>query len=391
VNDPGDVLITLGLVLLLGLATDAIGRYTRLPRVTLLLVFGLIVGPGGLDLLPPGRESWFPVAAHVALVMVGFLLGEQFTPATLHTHGRQVLWMSLGAALVTALLVAVGLTLLGTPLPIALLLGGIATATDPAATHDVVRETRARGPFTRTLLGIVAVDDAWGLLVFAAMLAGASAVVGRGDLTAALLHGAWDVGGALLLGVALGVPTGLLTGRIQPGEPTLLEALGVVLLCGGLATWFDVSFLLASMVLGAVLANAARHHTRPFHAIEGIEQPFLILFFVLCGASLEPDSLADIGLFGAGYVALRVLGRLLGAQIGGLLSSATPAQRRWTGVAIMPQAGVALGMALLGAERIPSVADILLPIVIGATVLFELVGPILTRTALVRVGEVERG
>jgi Kef-type K+ transport system membrane component KefB len=161
----------------------------------------------------------------------------------------------------------------------------------------------------------------------------------------------------------------------------------MVFLCGGLALWLEVSFILAAMVMGAVVTNLAHHHNRPFHAIEGIEWPFLVLFFVLAGASLDLDALWLTGPVLLGYVVLRVLGRLLGAWLGGALCQDDPAQRWWMGLAMLPQAGVALGMALLAVQRLPAWGEIILPVVVGATVVFEIIGPLLTRLALRRVGE----
>ncbi|MBW2004062.1 MAG: cation:proton antiporter [Deltaproteobacteria bacterium] len=387
-DDTGKTLITLGILLLLGLATDVIGRRTRLPRVTLLLIFGFVIGPGGLDFLSPNEEKWFSIVTDMALIMIGFLLGEKFTLPLLRQHGKLVLWISVAEVVVTALAVLIGLLLIGLPMDIALLLAGIATATDPAATTDVVHETKADGLFTRTMLGIVAVDDAWGLIVFSFMLTAVHAFIGQSNSIAPLLNGAWELGGALLIGIVLGIPMAYLTGRIRPGEPTLVEALGVVFLCGGIAIWLKVSFLLASMVLGCVVANLARHHIRPFHAIEGIEWPFMILFFVLAGASLHIEMLFQIGFVGSAYIILRIIGRLLGGWTGGAISHAEPLMRRWMGMSLIPQAGVALGMALVVIERRPDLGEIILPVVIASTVLFELIGPVLTRTGLTYVGEV---
>jgi len=386
-DDTAKTLITLGVLLLLGLATDIIGRRTRLPRVTLLLIFGFAIGPAGLDFLSPTEEKWFSVVTDMALIMIGFLLGEKFTLSSIREHGKFVLWLSVAEVVVTALVVLIGLLLIGLQMGIALLLAGIATATDPAAVSDVVHETKADGIFTRTMLGIVAVDDAWGLIVFSLMLTAAQAFIGQGDGIAHLLTGAWEIGGALLIGIGLGIPMAYLTGRIRPGEPTLVEALGVVFLCGGIAIWLKVSFLLASMVLGCVVANLARHHIRPFHAIEGIEWPFMILFFVLAGASLHTEMLFQIGLVGSAYIILRIIGRLVGAWTGGIISHAGPLMRRWMGMALMPQAGVALGMALVAMQRRPDLGEIILPVVIASTVLFELIGPVLTRIGLIHAGE----
>jgi Kef-type K+ transport system membrane component KefB len=386
-SDLAQALLTVGSLLILGFATDALGRRTGLPRVTLLVLLGVLIGPSVLDLLPDLQAHWFPVVAHMALVMVGFLLGAKLDHASLRQYGRQVLGISLAVVVSTAGIVLAGLTLVGVPLALALLLAGIATATDPAATADVVRELRADGRFTRTLLGIVAIDDAWGLIAFSFALAAARALHGEDGSAELLLSASWEIGGAVLLGVSLGIPMAYLTGRVRPGEPTLAEALGIVFLSGGIAIWADVSFLLASMVLGTVVANLARHHTRPFHTIEGIEWPFMILFFVLAGASLDVRSIAQLGLIGSAYVVLRVLGRAFGGWTGAMLCQSDLLTRRWIGMALMPQAGVALGMALVAAERFPELRQDLLPVVIATVVLFELIGPILTRRALLRSGE----
>ncbi len=381
-------LLTLGGVMLLGMATDYLGRHTALPRVTLLLLFGVIIGPTALDLLPEFSRLWFPVIADMALLMVGFLLGGRLVTSFTRHNGRQVLGVSLAVVVITSVVVAAGLLVLGASLMIALLLAAIATATAPAATADVVHELKADGPFSRVLLGIVAIDDAWGLIVFSFCLAAATSLSGGGDALTVLLHGLWELGGALLLGLLLGVPMAYLTGRIRGGEPTLAEALGLVFLCGGLALWMEVSFLLAAMVMGGTVAKLAKHHQRPFHEIQHIEWPFMILFFVLAGAALNVEALMAVGMIGGGYIVLRTVSRLGGAWLGGLFTHSNKIERRWMGLALMPQAGVALGMALVATQRIPELADTLLPIVISATVFFELVGPVLTRLALKRAGEV---
>jgi Kef-type K+ transport system membrane component KefB len=383
-----EILITFGGLFLIGLLADLVGRKTPLPRVTLLLLCGFLIGPSVLDWLPEFTIAWFPVLTDIALAMIGFLLGERLTRARLAKMGTAVLAMSIGEVLLTALLVFSVLSLFGAPVEIALLLAGIAPATAPAATLDVVREYRAKGRFTDTLLGIVAIDDAWGLLLFSLLLATAQAYSGQSGAADVLASGSWEIGGALLLGLVLGVPMAYLSGRVRPGEPSQAEALGIVLLCGGLAVWAGVSHILTSIVLGATVANLARHHERPFHAIEGIEWPFLILFFLLAGAALHVEAIGQVGLLGIAYITLRVAGRILGTRLGGWLSGTEPVTRRWIGLALLPQAGVAIGMALLASQRFPELKDTLLTVVLGSTVVFELLGPVMTRRVLARVGEI---
>ena len=386
-HDIAEILIVFGSLFLIGLLSDLAGRRTPLPRVTLLLLAGFLIGPTVLDWLPDFAGDWFPVLTGVALTMIGFLLGQKLTLPTLRELGRAVIAMSVCEVAVTAFLVFSVLLAFGVQLEIALLLAGIAPATAPAAIVDVVQELDARGKFTDTLLGIVAIDDAWGLMLFSVLLALVHGLTGQGNPAEVLLIAAHDIGGALLLGLLLGVPMAYLTGRVRPGEPTLAEALGLVLLCAGLAIWADVSYILAAMTMGSVVANLAKHHDRPFHAIEGIEWPFLILFFLLAGAALRVDALASIGLLGAGYIGLRIVGRIVGTRLGGRLSGTDVSTRHHMGPALLPQAGVAIGMALLAGQHFPELRDTILPVVLGSTVIFELVGPVVTRRVLIRMGE----
>ena len=382
-----DFFVLIGAILLLSLATDYLGQKTRLPRVTLLLLFGFLIGPSGLNFLTDVHQAWFPLATDIALLMIGFLLGSQLSKRNIQKLGRMIFSISLVESSLTAIIVLLGLLLLGTKPEIAFILAGIATATAPAATTDVVHEMKARGAFTQTLLGIVAIDDAWGLIIFSLMLIAAGFYAGDTAMIPLLLSGAWEIGGSVLVGVGLGIPAAFLTGRIRLGEPTLVEAIGVIFLCGGISLALGISLFLTVMVMGATVANLAKHHKRPFHAIEHIEWPFMILFFVLAGASLHLDALLQIGIVGLAYIVFRCMGKLSGAWLGAVISNAPDTIRNWIGIALMPQAGVALGMALIASQRFPESGAFIMSVVISAVVVFELFGPILTRMALLRSGE----
>ena len=378
------ILLALGGILLLGVATDVLGQRTFLPRVTLMLLFGMLIGPGMLDLIPAVVTDRFELIASMALLMVGFLLGGRLTRDNLQRFGREIISISVAAVIGTALMVFLGLVLVGVPLNIAILLGCIASATAPAATVDIVMESGYKGRFANLLLTVVALDDAWGLIIFSLGLALVASQVGVGDHSSPLLMALKDIGGAAILGLLIGLPASYLTGRIRQGQPMLTEALGLVFICGGLAIWLDVSFLIASMVMGAVVANLATHHEYPFHAIEGIEWPFMVIFFVLAGASLEFSALKDISLIGSVYVACRITGKVLGAWLGGRCSRARRVTCRWIGVAMLPQAGAAMGMALVATSLLPEYRQVVLSVVISSTVFFELIGPPFTRLALRR-------
>ena len=375
--------LILGLLFLIGFIADIVGRSTFLPRVTLLMLGGLAVGPSGFSLIPHSFvDEWFPQLTTIALALIGFLLGHQLSIPALRKRGAFVVRISLCKVFGAALFVATTLMLVGLDPVMALLLAGIAPATDPAATYDLVHESNSRGQFVDTLLSIVAVDDVWGLLMFVLMVASAGIVGGDAALGAGIASSLVDVGGSILVGMALGAPMAFLTGRIRYGEPMLAEALGFVLLGAGIAEWFDLLPILTSMVMGIMVASLASHYDRPFHAIEGVEWPFMVLFFVLAGASLEVDTLLLAGGVTAVYVLARFGGIYVGTWTGCRLAGAPAPLRKWLGIALLPQAGVAIGMALVAAQRFPDTASVVLTAAVASTVVLETVGPIFTRLAI---------
>jgi len=388
-EQPFVLILTVGLLLLAGMVTEFVSRRIRLPRVTVLILCGVLIGPSVLDLLPPASEHWHVVVSEIALLMVGFLLGGKLSLAAMRDYGSQVLWISVFEVAGVTSVVFLGLWAFGVNPALAMLVAGIAPASAPAAITNVVHELRAKGRFTDTLLGIVAIDDAWGLIVFSLMLAGASVLQGSGSVASGLLLGGRELFGALLIGGLLGAPATWLANRIRKQEPMQAEALGFVLVCGGVAIWLQASYLLAAMIMGVVVTNRATSDA-PFQSIRELEWPIMILFFVLAGASLDIGALPRIGMVGVVYVLLRAAGLVAGAWIGGTISGCSGEVKRWMGLAIMPQAGVALGMALVAGNRFPEIRETILPLIIGTTVVFELAGPVLARISLEKAGETGR-
>lgn len=386
-DDPAQIFLTLGALFIAGLAADTLGRRTRLPRVTLLILIGIVAGPSGIGLISDGTAQWFELVSTAALAIVAFLLGNALTREKLAAHGREILLVTVALLLATLIVMTAGLTAMGLAPGLALLLAALGTATDPAATTDILSQSRASGAFTDRIRGIVAVDDAWGLIVFSLALVFVSATGGNGAEASAspLWHGLRDLGGALLVGFATGLPAAYLTGRLARGEPMQSEALGTVFLTAGLASWLGVSVLLAGITAGAVVANFARHHERPFHEIENVEWPFMLVFFLLAGASLDVAALPELGLIGLGFVVFRTAARVVGGWLGGFWAALPPVERRWIGPALLPQAGVAVGMALVAGETFPEWRDAILTVTVSTTILFELLGPPATLLALSRV------
>lgn len=205
--DLAGLLVTIGALFFAGLAADGLGRTTHLPRVTMLLMIGLVAGNAGLGIIPPAVSGWFDALSVVALTMVAFLLGGALTRQNLGRHGRAIFAISLSIVLCTSLVVTGGLIAIGMDPGLALILGAVATATAPAAMTDVIRQSGVRNGFTDTLRGVVAIDDAWGLIAFSIALV----LAGQTDGWTTLLSAAFrDLGGAALLGFLIGVPAAYL-------------------------------------------------------------------------------------------------------------------------------------------------------------------------------------
>ena len=279
------LLLSLGALFVAGRAADQIGHRTHLPPVTLLLGCGIVAGGAGFDLIPPEVEAWYELLSIIALTMVAFLLGGSLTKDNLQAHGKSILLISVFIVISTLILVSLGLWLLGLDVRIALLFGAIATATAPATTLDVINQSGVDNAFTKTLRGIVAIDDVWGLITFSMVVVFVQHLNGHKD-TAVLAGMAYELFGSVLLGVLIGCPAAFLTGRISGGEPLQIEALALVFLTTGLSILLDLSFLISGMTVGIIIANRARHHTRSFHEIENNKWPFMILFPILAGATL---------------------------------------------------------------------------------------------------------
>lgn len=382
------ILLTFGGLFLIGLIADLVGRHTPLPRVTLLILTGFIIGPSMLGWLPDFTQEWFPILTNIALSMIGFELGKNLTKQKFKTMGKPIISISLAVMVMTSLAMFSGLYLIGVPIEIALILAGIALATAPAPVIDVVNEINAKGNYTDTLLGIVAVDDAWGMLLFSLLLVAATVLAGNGEAYLSLQQGVWEVFGAVMLGLLLGFPMAYISSHIYPGKATQAEVLGIVLVCSGAALYLEVSYILSAMVMGTIVANFSQdHQERPFEEVEAIQWPLLILFFLLAGSALQLDALWQAGAIGLAYIFLRTIGRLSGSWIGASIANCKNPHYHWMGLAMLPHAGVPIGMALLAIQHFPEHQEQLLAIILGATVVFELIGPAITRHMIRQAGE----
>ena len=382
-----NTILNLGFILLLGLLAERLIQKIKLPTVTAFIIAGIFIGPSLLNLINPQLIASSGLISNIALGIIAFSLGESFLFSSFKEIGRAVFYISIAAALLPAVLVTLGLHFLfNQPLSIALLFGAISSATAPAATLMVVREYKAKGNLTNTLLGVVAIDDAWCLIIFSLAFAFSRDILQSEAVNPSWLKVIYPFVKEIILVAILGSASAVLctfaSRYIKLKSDLLIYILGFLLLNTGLALYCHLSLLLTNIVFGAVLVNLSPTSFKFFDLIKSIDAPLYLIFFILAGANLEIALLQGIVLMVISFIVLRSLGKLAGAYLGGYLSQAEDKIRKYLGWGLLPQAGVAIGLALIVKEELPQVGSILFPTIIAATVFYEIAGPIFTRYAL---------
>ena len=283
-------------------------------------------------------------------------------------------------------------------LPLALLLGALAAATAPGGTTNVIQEYKARGPLTSTLYGVVGADDAFSIVIFAIMSGIAKVLVGATDqLNMALIgqHVAFDIGGAIVLGACLGLIFSIWMLSVRSSEVRHLITLVSIFICSGCAIHLNVSIILASMMMGIIIANIRPHRARSyFISLQTISTPLYMMFFVLIGARLDLRLLLTMGSFGVMYFMFRLFGKYVGAFTGAYVAKVPDVIRKNIGFCLFSQAGVAIGLAIATDIEFSTynaaaqqLGTSVVTIVTATTFIFQIIGPIMTKHALVEAKE----
>lgn len=406
------ILISLSIALLSGLLLSRLAKLIKLPAVTAYLVAGVLVGPyllGGLGVKGLGIShellSKYGIICDAALGFIAFSMGNEFRLAHLKQIGKQATIIGIVQALVTALVVdaiLIGLHFVmpdKLSLPAAIVLGAVATATAPAATLMVVKQYKAKGKLTDMLLPVVALDDAVGLIVFAISF-GVAKAMGAGEVKALniILEPILEVVLSLGLGFVMGALFTFCEKFFHSRSKRMAVSVTFVFLTVGLSLMkFEVggihiafSSLLACMMLGSVFCNACDVSEELMDRADRWTAPVLILFFVISGAELELTVFADIAVIVVGvvYIASRSFGKIFGASVSSKMMKCDPTIIKYLGITLLPQAGVALGMASKAVE-LGSDGNIVRNITLFAVLIYEIVGPFLTKIALTKAGDIQ--
>lgn len=387
-------ILSVGLVLLAAVAAGHLAQRVRVPEVTGYLLIGIAIGPSSLDLVSASSLEALQFLSEIALGLILFSIGTIFEVRMLERVGAAVARITLSETLAAFLLVTGGMLLVGVPAAAALLLGIIAMETAPATTLMVLHEYDARGPLTDLLTASLAFNN---MLVLVAFGIGSAVLSMASGPATSLLHGLlasshellWTIVGSAALGVCLGLLLDVWSRRpLESGEMMILT-IGVVLLAVGAARALGLSPLFVTLTLGAVTANASRRSDELLEELRRADPPLYAAFFVLAGAELRPAMLASLGLAGGAYVLLRSIGKMGGATFAVRRTGLPAAARQYFGLSLLSSSSLAIGLTIQIRDEFPDVAPTITGIVLAAVIVFEIVGPLLCRFALVQAGEAQ--
>ncbi len=386
-----NLILSLAVVFIVGFFLSKVISKSKIPPTTTYVILGVLFSPNLLGVISPRVMMASDAFSNIVLGVIAFTLGRSLSVDIFRRVGKVVTAISLSAAIVPWLLVTLVLWMvLGQPFFVALVFGSIAVATDPASTVAVVQEYKSKGSFTDTLLGVVAVDDLWALFIFGISFAFLQTsflgAVEGSPAWGGVLFALAEAGGSLLAGLAIAYIFNFFLRFVSSNHDRLIYTTGFLFLAIGLAVLLGLSVLLTCLFFGSFFVNMNRANKYVYDTIAEIEAPLYLVFFVLAGAHMKFDMfLVAIYLIGAIFV-LRALGKFIGAFLGARLVESPPEVRKYMGMALLPQAGIALGCALVVQHNLDnSWGDLILATTVGTTVLFELLGPLFTKTTLLKV------
>lgn len=407
------LLLSLSIALFAGLMLSRLAKLAKLPAVTAYLVAGILIGPyllgsfgvEGLGFVSMDNVKQFSLLSDIALGFIAFSIGNEFRLGQLKQIGKQATIIGIFQAVFTTVIVDIVLIAFhfafpsALPLPAAIILGAVASATAPAATLMVVRQYKAKGPVTNTLLPVVALDDAVGLVLFAVSFGVAKAIMnGQVDIISVILEPIIEVVFSLMLGALMGYLFSFCEKFFHSRSKRMAMSVTFVLLTVALSkltftigkVHVGFSSLLVCMMLGTVFCNICDFSEELMDRIDRWTAPLFILFFVFSGAELELSVFTNgmIVLIGIVYIIARSAGKYYGANLSSSIARSEPTIKKYLGITLLPQAGVALGMAMKSKE-LGEIGTIVANITLFGVLIYELIGPLLTKIALTKAGEID--
>ncbi len=385
-----DVVLGVGLIMLIGFWGGRIAAFLKLPSLTGYIIFGLLLGPYVAGLIPLDLIETIKDPLSVGAVsIIAFMLGGDLTINALKKLGANLLKVASIDTLWTYLLVFLGLYFLaGQPAYIALPLAALATSPAPTVIVPVVKELKARGRFTDSLLMVSALEDVTCVILISISIAISRPLIAGGDPSAlTVLVSLGEIIGSIMLGAALGFIIVYLFRLVASGQPRLLFVLTMILVGSGITTLINFSSLITILTMGFVVLNYASDTKKLFESVEEVSGPVLLLFFTVAGATLQPGLIPVAGIAVIVYIVVRTFSKLTGVYASTKVLGMEQSVCQNMPYCLLSQAGTTIGLTMLVAQQLPQVSDQILTVMLSAVIFFEIIAPPLTRNALVRLGE----
>lgn len=385
-----DLLLKLSIIIFTGIIGGRVANKFHLPNVSGYIVGGLLIGPSLFGILGSGEAAKFGIVNEVALATIAFSIGSEFLLEDVRRMGKDVLVIALaevfGAVAVVFLVMYYGFN---QPAPFSLVIASMSAATAPAGLLMVIRELRADGPLIKTILPVVAIDDAIGIMVFGVSLSLAKILAGTGTISLAsiVLNPLLEILGSVVLGFILGFILSYIARKAKNKEEMLCMSLASILLATGLSNQLGLSALLTCMMQGATLINLMQNSKRVFGSITEFTPPINILFFTIAGASLELSVLSTVGFIGVGYILARAAGKIIGATIGARAVGMSKTIQKYLGMSLLTQGGISIGLSMIVSRELPEYSESIITVILFSVLVYEIAGPILAKIAIVGAGE----
>ncbi|MBS7527555.1 cation:proton antiporter [Fusibacter paucivorans] len=383
--------IRIGIAIIFGVLCGKAMNKLKVPSVAGYIIAGLILGVSGFNLLNADAISQFSSISDFALCIIAFNIGSELELSVVKKLGRSIFVIALCEALGAFFFVTLISYALTQKPEVALILGSVSAATAPAATVMVLREYGAKGPLASTLMGVVAVDDAICLIIYAMAASVAKVFVNHDVITLnkVLFLPLEEIIVSIVVGCLMGIVLTYLLRLSKKDMEMLPFIIGALLLMDGMATTFHLSPLLSAMSLGIIVANLSSKKHKAFSLIENFSPPIIAAFFILAGARLNIFYIPQIGLLGIAYFLFRIIGKVSGASLGATISKAPKVVKQYIGFGLLSQVGVAVGLAITVSREFPGtdLGTLVVTILLATTIATEIIGPMMTKYAITKAHE----
>lgn len=387
-----DLFFKLSIIILVGILGGRVAKKLTLPSVSGYIVAGLILGPSFINLVSSQDLGSLGFITDIALAAIAFSIGSEFLLSDMKKVGKRTLILTVTEVIGAFLVVFIAMFLIfRQPFEFSLVIASMSAATAPAGIVMVIRELRADGPLVKTILPVVALDDALGIMVFGVALSLAKMTSGIEEFTVFKIISAplIEIFGSLLLGFLLGVVLTYLAKKAKGRDELLKISLAFILAAVGASNFFNLSPLLTSMMMGGTLVNLKQNSKRVFGTINEFTPPINLLFFTLAGMSLDLRVLASVSFLGIGYILARAIGKIIGAGVGARALGESITMQKYLGLSLLTQGGISIGLSSIVASELPQFSESIITVILFSVLVFEILGPILAKIAITRAGEVD--